>query len=202
MDAPPPPVPAPAVRDASSSDGRGSAATPKKDDDVVDVDATIGSSSRDPPPPPPDNDDAPSTTTVTVEEGDSEESTISPKRTYVVRFDGRSRGNPGRAGSGMVLYDGQGFKNLCVVAINCHGLLMAKQGMTEHVGMLWVQEVVMEWIPPAMEDGVVMEDSIRIYGVDATQISAMDVLLLKYALSTAKKKSSLLFRRSAGHAGY
>ncbi|KAL3765573.1 hypothetical protein ACHAW5_009747 [Stephanodiscus triporus] len=96
----------------------------------------------------------------------------------------------------------QGFKNLCVVAINRHGLLMAKRGMTEHAGKLWVQEIVMEWIPPAMEDGVVMEDSVRIYGVDAAQISAMDVLLLKYALSNAEKKSSLLFRRSAGHVGY
>jgi ribonuclease HI len=31
---------------------------------------------------------------------------ISPERTYVLRFDGGSRGNPGRAGAGMVLYDG------------------------------------------------------------------------------------------------
>ena len=109
MDAhpPPPPAPAPAVRDASSSDGHGSgAATPKKEDEVVNVDATFGSSSRDPPPPPPDNDDAPLTMTVSVEEDDSEELTISPERTYVLRFDGGSRGNPGRAGSGIVLYDG------------------------------------------------------------------------------------------------
>ncbi|KAL9188832.1 hypothetical protein ACHAXT_007210 [Thalassiosira profunda] len=33
-------------------------------------------------------------------------STISPDKTYVLRFDGGSRGNPGRAGAGMVLYDG------------------------------------------------------------------------------------------------
>ncbi len=32
--------------------------------------------------------------------------TIDPDRTYVLRFDGGSRGNPGRAGAGMVLYDG------------------------------------------------------------------------------------------------
>eukprot|EP00584_Thalassiosira_punctigera_P024493 CAMPEP_0172576600 /NCGR_PEP_ID=MMETSP1067-20121228/137807_1 /TAXON_ID=265564 ORGANISM="Thalassiosira punctigera, Strain Tpunct2005C2" /NCGR_SAMPLE_ID=MMETSP1067 /ASSEMBLY_ACC=CAM_ASM_000444 /LENGTH=399 /DNA_ID=CAMNT_0013369275 /DNA_START=290 /DNA_END=1486 /DNA_ORIENTATION=- len=32
---------------------------------------------------------------------------ISPERTYVLRFDGGSRGNPGTAGSGMVLYDGE-----------------------------------------------------------------------------------------------
>ncbi len=32
---------------------------------------------------------------------------VSPDRTYVLRFDGGSRGNPGRAGAGMVLYDGE-----------------------------------------------------------------------------------------------
>lgn len=30
---------------------------------------------------------------------------LSPEKTYVLRFDGGSRGNPGVAGSGMVLYD-------------------------------------------------------------------------------------------------
>ena len=42
------------------------------------------------------------------------------------------------------------------------------------------------------------EDTIYVGGVDASQITAMDVLLSKYALSTAEKKSSLSFRRSSG----
>lgn len=32
---------------------------------------------------------------------------ISPEKTYVMRFDGGSRGNPGSAGAGMVIYDGE-----------------------------------------------------------------------------------------------
>lgn len=35
----------------------------------------------------------------------SEPASISPEKTYVLRFDGGSRGNPGIAGAGMVLYD-------------------------------------------------------------------------------------------------
>ena len=35
----------------------------------------------------------------------SETNVLSPEKTYVLRFDGGSRGNPGVAGSGMVLYD-------------------------------------------------------------------------------------------------
>jgi ribonuclease HI len=36
---------------------------------------------------------------------EEEETGISPEKTYVLRFDGGARGNPGTAGSGMVLYD-------------------------------------------------------------------------------------------------
>ena len=36
---------------------------------------------------------------------------LSSQKTYVLRFDGGSRGNPGIAGVGMVLYDGDsGFE--------------------------------------------------------------------------------------------
>jgi hypothetical protein len=91
------------------------------------------------------------------------------------------------------------LKDICVVSINRHGLLIAKRGMT---GALWDQENVVEWVPPVVEGDVVTEGSTRIDGVDASQISAMDVLLLKYASSTAEKKSSLSFRRSAGNVVY
>lgn len=33
---------------------------------------------------------------------------LDPQKTYVLRFDGGSRGNPGKAGAGIVLYDGEG----------------------------------------------------------------------------------------------
>ena len=91
------------------------------------------------------------------------------------------------------------LKNLCVVPINRHGLLIAKRGMTE---TLWDQENVVEWLPPVVEGDIMTEDSTRVDGVDASQISAMDVLLSKYASSTAEKKSLLLFRRSAGNVVY
>ena len=91
------------------------------------------------------------------------------------------------------------LKDLCVVSINRHGLLIAKRGMT---WALWDQENVVEWVPPVVEGDVVTEDSTRIDGVDASQISAMDVLLLKNASSTAEKKSSLSFRWSAGNVVY
>lgn len=38
---------------------------------------------------------------------------IDPARTYLLRFDGGSRGNPGLAGAGMVLYDDQGQEIWC-----------------------------------------------------------------------------------------
>jgi ribonuclease HI len=49
--------------------------------------------------------DAPPRLTVGSDNIKNSES-ISPEGTYVLRFDGGSRGNPGRAGAGMVLYDG------------------------------------------------------------------------------------------------
>ena len=89
----------------------------------------------------------------------------------------------------------QRLKSLCVTTINRHGLLIAKRGTAMR---LWDQEIVLNWIPPLTERGVVKEDTIYVGGVDASQITAMDVLLSKYALSTAEKKSSLSFRRSSG----
>ena len=91
------------------------------------------------------------------------------------------------------------LKDLCVVPINRHGLLIAKRGMTE---TLWDQENVVEWLPPVVEGDIKTEDSTRVDGVDASQISAMDVLLSKYASSTAEKKSSLSFWWRAGNVVY
>jgi ribonuclease HI len=77
--------------------------------------------------PPHRTDAVPSTTTTSIESGGDDDArddvaipsdavdataiadttnNIVPDRTYVLRFDGGSRGNPGRAGAGMVLYDG------------------------------------------------------------------------------------------------
>jgi hypothetical protein len=89
----------------------------------------------------------------------------------------------------------QRLKSLCVTTINRHGLLIAKRGTAMR---LWDQEIVTNWIPPLTERGVVKEDTIYVGGVDASQITAMDVLLSKYALSTAERKYSLSFRRSSG----
>ena len=94
------------------------------------------------------------------------------------------------------------LKNLCIMSVNCHGLLIANEGMTDNAMTLWEQEYGVEWVPPLMEAGIVTEDTTRVGGVDASQITALDVLLSKYALSTAEKKSSLLFRRSAGGIRY
>jgi len=41
------------------------------------------------------------------ENDESEHGKIHPDKTYILRFDGGSRGNPGNAGSGMVLYDSE-----------------------------------------------------------------------------------------------
>jgi ribonuclease HI len=41
------------------------------------------------------------------------ETDISPEKTYLLRFDGGSRGNPGTAGSGMVLYDEDMHEKWC-----------------------------------------------------------------------------------------
>jgi len=93
------------------------------------------------------------------------------------------------------------LKDLRVMAINRHGLLMAKRSMQDGA-MIWDQENIMEWMPPVVEQGDVTEDSVRVGGVDASQITALDVVLLRYAVSNAEKKSSSSFRRSAGHLGY
>jgi hypothetical protein len=96
----------------------------------------------------------------------------------------------------------QSLKSLCVTTINRHGLLIAKRGMVNTAMMLWDQEFVTEWVPPLTETGVVMEDTTFVGGVYTSQITAMDVLLSKYALSTAEKKSFMLFRRSSGGTRY
>jgi hypothetical protein len=92
----------------------------------------------------------------------------------------------------------QSLKSLCITTINRHGLLIAKRG----TAMLLDQEIVTNWFPPLTGTGLVMEDTTHVGGVDASQITAMDVLLSKYALSTAEKKSSMSFRRSSGGIRY
>ena len=88
------------------------------------------------------------------------------------------------------------LKNLRVVAINRHGLLMAKRSMQ---GEMWQQENVMEWVPPAAECNEVNEDSTRLGGIDTSQVTALDVVLLKYACTSAERKSSSSFRMNVGN---
>lgn len=95
------------------------------------------------------------------------------------------------------------LKNLRVMAINRHGLLMAKRSMQGGSATMWDQENILEWTPPVSEEGNdVNADSNRVVGVDASQITALDVVLFRFSLSTAEKNSSSSFRRSAGHMGY
>jgi ribonuclease HI len=56
---------------------------------------------------PPTNSHKESTSTL------SEEVTFSPDETYLLRFDGASRGNPGSAGAGMVIYGQDGKELWC-----------------------------------------------------------------------------------------
>ena len=51
---------------------------------------------------------SPSVSSNINERDQTNEASISPEKTYVLRFDGGSRGNPGIAGAGMVLYDSEG----------------------------------------------------------------------------------------------
>jgi len=88
------------------------------------------------------------------------------------------------------------IKNLRVVAINRHGLLMAKRSMQ---GDMWQKENVMEWAPPVAESSEVNEDSTRLGGIDASQVTALDVVLLKYAVTSAERKSSSSFRSNVGN---
>lgn len=88
------------------------------------------------------------------------------------------------------------LKNLRVVAINRHGLLMAKRSMQ---GDMWQQENVMEWVPQVAESSEVNEDSTRLGGIDASQVTALDVVLLKYAVTSAERKSSSSFRMNVGN---
>lgn len=86
------------------------------------------------------------------------------------------------------------------MARNRHSLLIAKRGMQE--GAMWDQENSMMGVTPVLEQGDVTEESTRVGGVDASQITALDVVLLQYAKSNAEKKSSSSFRSSAGRIGY
>ena len=76
---------------------------------------------------------------------------------------------------------------------------MAKRGMQGNATTMWDQDVIMEWVPPVAERSDVREDSMRFGGVDATQHTALDVVLLRYAVSNAEKKASNWFRRSSRH---
>ena len=68
-------------------------------------------------------------------------------------------------------------------------------------GFILDQEMILEWAPPVGEGSDVTEDSTRVGGVDASQITALDVVLLRHAVSKAEKKSGSFFRRSSGYAG-
>lgn len=87
-----------------------------------------------------------------------------------------------------------------LMAMNRHGMLLAKQHMTGAFSTLSYQKNVIEWVAPAIREEKWQEDSIRINGVEAVQISTMDFVILKYALSIAEKRSNN--RRSMGSAGY
>jgi hypothetical protein len=91
------------------------------------------------------------------------------------------------------------LKDARVMAINRHGLLVAKRGMQGNAITMWDQDVIMEWVPPVSDRSDVREDSMRFGGVDAMQITALDVVLLRYAVFNAEKKASNAFRRSSGH---
>ena len=89
------------------------------------------------------------------------------------------------------------------MAINQHVMLMSKRRMQREAAV-WGQENVMEWVPPAFDAAEVNEEEqlSLIGGVDASQVIALDVILLRYAVSFAEKKSAASFRRSAGSIGY
>lgn len=93
------------------------------------------------------------------------------------------------------------LKHLRVMAINRHGLLIAKRSMKASTVML-DQENIMEWVPPVVEQGNVTEDATRIGGVDASQITALDVVVLRFAVSLAEKKASASFRKKTNSLGY
>lgn len=58
---------------------------------------------------------------------------IDPSRVYLLRFDGGSRGNPGIAGAGMVLYDDQGQEIWCGWKFHSES---ATNNVAEYLGLL------------------------------------------------------------------
>ena len=94
------------------------------------------------------------------------------------------------------------LRGIHTVAINRHVILMAKRKM-QREAVIWDQENVMEWVPPSFEAvDENDEQSSLVGGVDASQVIALDVILLRYAISFAEKKAAASFRRSAGSIGY
>jgi hypothetical protein len=87
-----------------------------------------------------------------------------------------------------------------LMAVNRHGMLLAQHYMTGAFSTLLYQKNVIEWVAPAIREEKWQEDSICINGVEAVQISTMDFVILKYALSIAEKRSNTFPRRSS--AGY
>lgn len=59
---------------------------------------------------------------------------IEPSRVYLLRFDGGSRGNPGIAGAGMVLYDDQGQEIWCGWKFHHEA---ATNNLAEYLGLLY-----------------------------------------------------------------
>lgn len=95
------------------------------------------------------------------------------------------------------------LRDFHTVAINRHVILMAKRTIQREAAV-WDQENIMEWVPPSFESvgDIDDEESSLVCGVDASQVIALDVILLRYAISFAEKKAAASFRRSAGSIGY
>jgi len=93
--------------------------------------------------------------------------------------------------------DLQKLRDIRLLAINRHGLLMARRNFSGD-GMVLEQENVMEWVPPNLVGDELNEDDNHHYGVDVSQITALDVVLLRFAVSYAEKKAARVFRRNGG----
>jgi tetratricopeptide (TPR) repeat protein len=93
------------------------------------------------------------------------------------------------------------LRDIHLIAMNRQGLVMAKKNITEGA-LSWDQDHVAEWVPPVLKRQEWEEDSTSINGVDAAQVSTLDFVMLKYALSVAEQKSSTAFRRNVGSVGY
>ncbi|KAL7472839.1 hypothetical protein ACHAXS_013237 [Conticribra weissflogii] len=93
--------------------------------------------------------------------------------------------------------DLQKLRDIRLMAINRHGLLMARRNISGD-GMVLEQENVMEWVPPNVVGDELKDNDSHHCGVDMSQITALDVVLLRFAVSFAEKKAAAVFRRNSG----